>query len=176
MPKTPKTHPKSKPHSKLKGKAQPEPERVSLTTKKAYWISVMLILVVFGAVYGYFMGLSTPRIVIMLAAVLSVTGFAFYIRVKPSTLNTFNRAGFIVLGISVIGFCVWALTVLSLNATGLQAQISVSIGDDFFAVTSLIICLMVGAFIGDIIGKNKNALRSSINKLISKIFGFKEGQ
>ena len=54
MPKTPKTHPKSKPHSKLKGKAQPEPERVSLTTKKAYWISVMLILVVFGAVYGYF--------------------------------------------------------------------------------------------------------------------------
>lgn len=176
MPKTPKTHPKPKPHSKIKRKNQPEPERVSITTKKSYWISVTLIVVIFGSVYGYLVGLSTPRIAMMLAAVLSVTGFAFYIRVKPSTLSVRNRAASLILGVSIIGFCIWALMVLSLNASGLQAQISGSIGDDFFALTSLITCLMAGAFIGDTIGKNTDTIRAFMNKIAAKIFGFKDNE
>jgi preprotein translocase subunit SecY len=46
--------------------------------------------------------------------------------------------------------------VLSLNATELQTQIASAIGDDFFAITSLIICLILGAFIGNWIGEKIN--------------------
>ncbi len=42
-----------------------------------------------------------------------------------------------------------------LTATGINTQIANSIGEDFFAVTTLIICLIIGAFIGDLMGKNK---------------------
>ena len=178
MPKTPKTHPKPKPkpNSKVKRKNQVEPERVSITTKKWYWVSVTSMLVVFGAGYGYYMGLSTPAIALMLAAVLSVTGFAFYIRVIPSPLSMRYRAASLIFGFSILGFCIWALTMLSLNAIGLQTQITILIGDDFFALTSLIICLMVGAFLGDTIGKNIATLKAFFTKLPGKIFGFKDSQ
>ena len=94
----------------------------------------------------------------ILGSVLVMIGFAFYIGFKPSSLTATKRASFIFVGASVIGFCIWAAMVLSLNATGLQSQIANSIGDRFFAVTSLIICLILGAFIGDLIGKKEKLI------------------
>jgi hypothetical protein len=49
--------------------------------------------------------------------------------------------------------------VLSSNASGFRWQIvnfSGNMGDDFFAITSLIICWIIGGFIGDLIGKKRN--------------------
>jgi hypothetical protein len=176
MPKTPKTQPKpkSKPNSKVKGKKQVEPEPVSITTKKWYWIMVSVFLAVFGGAYGYYTGLPTPAIVLMLAAVLSVVGFAAYIRIIHSDVSLRIRAASLVFGFSILGFGIWAIIVLSLYRLGLQTQIAYSIGDAFFALTSLIICLIVGAFIGDSIGKHFEALKAFFRALPGKIFGFKD--
>ena len=176
MPKTPKTQPKSKPkpNQKLKGKKKVEPEQVSITTKKWYWVSVSAFLAVFGGAYGYYTGLSTPAIVLMLAAVLSAVGFTAYIRIVHSDVSLRTRAASLVFGFSILGFGIWAIIVLSLYRLGLQMQIADSIGDAFFALTTLIICLMVGAFIGDNIGKHFEALKAFFRALPGKIFGFKD--
>ncbi len=175
MPKTPKTPPKTKP--KTKRKDEPEPQPVSITSKKWYWVSVTVIMSVFGSVYGYVAGLPFPNIVLMVAAVLAVIGFAAYIKLRPpTTLGAFKRAAFLVLGFSVIGFCLWAATVILLNAAGFQTQITVVIGENFFVITSLITCLMVGGFIGDVIGNSKDAIKAALYKAGAKIFRFKEGE
>ncbi len=80
----------------------------------------------------------------------------FISRYKASA-NYDKRATFIFVGASIIGFSIWAAMVLSLNATGFDNKVVSSIGDSFFAVTTLIICLILGAFIGDLIGKNRAA-------------------
>jgi hypothetical protein len=155
MPKTyPKTQRKKTKRKKLQPKAQSKP--VSITTRKSYWITLTLFTIVFASVFGYFINMPLERIVMMLVTVLLLIGFAFYTRFKPSTTTVNKRATFIFVGASFIGFSIWAVTVLSLNATELHTQIASAIGDDFFAITSLMICLILGAFIGDWIGEKRN--------------------
>ncbi len=91
-----------------------------------------------------------------MGTILAVIGFAFSLGFKPSSYN--KKATFIFVGASVIGFGIWAAIVLSFNAIGINSQIASSIGIDFFAITSLIICLALGAFIGDLIGKNREKI------------------
>ena len=158
----PKTYPKTKPN-KPQPKTQSKP--VSITTRKSYWITLTLTIIVFASVFGYFMNMPLENIVMMLVTVLLLIGFAVYIRFKPSTITVNKRALFIFVGASVIGFSIWAVTVLSLNATELHTQIASAIGDDFFAITSLMICLILGAFIGDWIGKNRERISVFVNKL-----------
>jgi lysylphosphatidylglycerol synthetase-like protein (DUF2156 family) len=142
--------------------------RQSITTTKSYWITLTLLIVVFAFVFGYFVNLSLDRIVIMLAAVLFVIGFARYIRVKPSTTTISKRATFFFVGASIIGFSIWAVMVLSLNVTGLHPQVASVIGDGFFAITSLIICLISGAVIGDLIGTNGERISIFIKNKLRK--------
>lgn len=166
MPKTyPKTPPK-KTKPKTKNKAQPKP--VSITSSKTYWITLTLVMVVFGSVYGYIMKVTVAAIGLLLASVLFLIGFTFYLKFKPSTLNNSGRATFIFGGASVIGFIIWVAVVLLSSATGLWVQIAGSIGDNFFAVTSLIICLTSGAFIGDLIGNNKEKISFFLQSKFSK--------
>jgi ABC-type antimicrobial peptide transport system permease subunit len=72
---------------------------------------------------------------------------------------------------SIIGFSIWAVTVLLLNANGLLNQIVDTVGNTFFSVTSLIICLVIGAFIGDLLARNMAAIlavATSFRNRISK--------
>jgi hypothetical protein len=162
MPKTyPKTHPKNTKPKKTQPKAQPKP--VSLMTRKSYWITLTSVILVFTFVYGYLMEISVEKEALILGSILLVVCFAFYIGFKPSTSYK-KRATFIFVGASIVGFSIWAVMVLSFNATGINSQIASSIGDDSFAITSLIICLTLGAFIGDLIGKNREALRLFADK------------
>ena len=162
MPKTyPKTQPKKTRPKKNQPKAQPKP--VSLLTRKSYWITLTLIMLVFTFAYGYVMQISVEKEALILGSIFSVIGFAFSIGFKPSA-NYNKRATFIFVGASIVGFSIWAVMVLSFNATGIILQIENSIGSDFFAITSLIICLTLGAFIGDLIGKNREALRLFADK------------
>jgi hypothetical protein len=176
MPKTSKTQakPKAKPNSKLKSKKQVEPQRVSITSNKWYWVSVSAFLAVFGGAYGYSTGLSAPAIILMIVAVLSVAGFAAYIRLTHSNVSLRTRAASLIFGFSILGFGIWALIVLLLSRLGLQLQIANSIGEAFFAITTLITCLMVGAFLGDSIGKHFEALKAFFKALPGKIFGYKD--
>jgi hypothetical protein len=155
MPKTSKTKPKIQPKNKRKNK----PEPISITSRKEYWIVLTLSMVIFGAGYGYLMKVPIPAIVMLLATVISVIVFAFYIKFKPSTLPSTSRATYFFVGASVIGFGIWALVVLSINAAGLWIPIASVIGEEFFAITSLIIFLILGAFIGDWISKNRQRFK-----------------
>jgi len=166
MPKTsPKTPPK-KIKLKTKNKAQPKP--VSITSSKAYWITLTLAMVVFGSVYGYIMKVAVAAIGLLLASVLFIIGLAFYLKFKPSTLKNSSRATFIFGGASIIGFLIWAAVVLLLDATGIWVEIAASIGDNFFAITSLIICLISGAILGDLIGNNKEKISLFLESKFSK--------
>ena len=155
MPKTyPKTHPKNAKSKKNKFKDQPKP--VSLMKSKTYWIALTLIMVVFTFAYGFLTNISFEKEALILGSILAVIGLAFSLGFKPSSYN--KKATYIFVGASVIGFGIWAAIVLSFNATGINSQIATSIGVDFFAVTSLIICLTAGAFIGDLMGKNREKI------------------
>jgi len=156
MPKTyPKTHPKKTKPKKNQPKAQSKP--FSLMKSKTYWITVALIILIFTVAYGYFMQISVGKELLILGSVFSVMGFAFYIGFIPCASYN-KRVTFFFVGASIVGFSIWAVMVLFFNATGIITQISSSIGIDFFAITSLIICLVLGAFIGDLIGKNREAV------------------
>jgi FtsH-binding integral membrane protein len=154
MSKKPKTPPKMPPKSKRK--AQPQP--VSITSSKTYWITLTAVMLVFGSVYGYMMKVAVAAIVLLLACVLFMIGFAYYLKFKPSTLKNNSRATFIFVGASVVGFCIWVAIVLLLSAVGFWPQIAISMGERFFATASLVICLITGGFIGDLVGNNKERI------------------
>jgi hypothetical protein len=174
MPKKQKTYPKSNSKSQRKNKlkethARAQQKPVSIFKNKYYWISLAATILVFTFVLGYIMQMSEEKELLMLGSVLSVIGLAFYIGYKPS-VNYDKRATFFFVGASFIGFGLWVLIVLSLNAFGVLVQISNSIGDSFFVSTSLIICLVLGAFIGDFIGKNRETVLFSAHKFRNRLF------
>jgi hypothetical protein len=145
MPKPTKTKPKQKP----KAKPKVETETPGITTKKSYWITLTLLLVVVTAVSGSVLGMDLLKTAMLMATIAVLIGFAGYIRVSHSTLSLSKRATFIFVGASVIGFGIWAVTALAL-----MPQIVV-LNDDFFVIASLVICLTAGAFIGELLGKNR---------------------
>lgn len=165
MPKKAKTYPKNK-TKKTQRKAQLKP--VSITTRKSYWVTLTFSIIVLVFALGYFESMSTENIAMMLATVLMLIGFVFYLRFTPSYSTVNKRATFIFVGASIIGFCIWAAAVLSLNATILHPQVAAAISDSFFATTSLIICLISGAFIGDLIDKNKERITFFVNSKFRK--------
>jgi lysylphosphatidylglycerol synthetase-like protein (DUF2156 family) len=167
MPKTyPKTQPKKTRRKKPLPKTKSKP--VNITTRKSYWITLTLVITVFASVFGYFMSMSLENIVMMLVTVLLLIGFAVYIRFKPSTTTVDKRALFMFVGASVIGFGIWAVILLSLSATELHTQIASAIGNGFFTITSLMICLILGAFIGDWIGERRERISIFLKNKLNK--------
>jgi len=166
MPKTyPKNYPKKTKPKKPKFKDQPKP--VSLLKRKSYWITLTLFMLVFTIVFGYIMKVSAEGEVLILGTIFSIIAFAVYIGFKPS-IKYDKRATFMFAGASIVGFCIWAAMVLSLSAIGIILQIVNLTVISFFAITSLIICLIVGAFIGDLIGKNKEKINIFIDNKLRK--------
>lgn len=161
MPKPVKSRPKQK--AKSKGKA--EPETPSFAAKKSYWITLSAVLAVVSAFFGVVMGISLAQTAFLVLTVVVLIGFVGFIRVSPSTLPLGKRVALIFVGASIIGFSIWAAIVLNLNATGIMTQIVNSLGEQFFAVTSLAICLSGGAFIGELIGRNKSVQERLFSKL-----------
>jgi FtsH-binding integral membrane protein len=169
MPKPPKTKPKdySKTQPKrIKQKMQPKP--VSITTSKFYWISLTTIIVIAVLGYGVLTGVAIQKIALIMLTLLSVIALAWYIRVKPSTMTTKLRATYLFVGAAVVGFSIWAVTVVVLGATGLGVQVSNSLGDQLFIITSQVIFFVIGAFIGDWIGINRNSISAFFSKLRRK--------
>ena len=157
----PKTYPKNqskKTEPKTKKTKKVQPKTASITSSKTYWVTLTVTMVVFGSVYGYMMKVAVAGIGLLLGSVLCIIGFAYYLKFIPSSLKISSRATFLFIGASIIGFCIWAVLVLFSSATDLWVQIASSIGNNFFATTTLIICLTSGAFIGDVIGKNKEKI------------------
>ena len=90
----------------------------------------------------------------IIVTVLSVLGLAGYIRVKPSNLTIKSRATYLFVGATVIGYGVWAIIMILLAVTGLGAQVANPLGNQRFIISSQIILMVMGAFVGDFLSKN----------------------
>ena len=161
-----RTQPKKNKPKKTPVKTQTKP--VSITASKLYWVTIATLMVIFGSVYGYLLKVSIAATTLLLVSVLVIIGFAYYIRFTPSTLKNKSRATFIFAGASVIGFLIWVAIVLLANSTGFWVQTGGSISDNFFAITSLIICLTSGALIGDLIGNNEERISTFLGNRFGK--------
>ncbi len=154
----PKTQPKPRSKDQQKSKPKEKTAKAQLKTSsifrsKNYWIFLSILILVLTVAFGYLAQIPVGKELLTLATIFTLIGFAFYLTYKPSETDK-RRILLMLIGASIIGFVIWAILVLFLNAGGLLQQISSLIGIDFFAVASLIICLVTGAFIGDLIHKN----------------------
>ena len=113
------------------------------------WISA-IVANIFWLLFGFAVfHLSVDRLVIVAVVSGVAICFAYYIRVKPSI--TINRAVYVLIGVTPIGFVLgilWELTVGSLLNGYVGAYPALLI--------SLAIWLPIGGFIGDWIGKKRN--------------------
>lgn len=169
----PKTQPKPRSEDKRKKrpnekKAKALPPSPSIFKSKNYWIFLSILILVLGVAFGYLAQISVGKELLMLATIFALIGFAFYLGYKPSQTDK-KRILLILIGVSIIGFSIWAVIVLVVNAAGLLLPITSSTGTDFFAITSLIICLVLGAFIGDLIGKNMETILFFARKFRSRV-------
>jgi hypothetical protein len=157
----PKTYPKTpQKKNKIKNKrVKDQPKPFSIFKSKYYWVAVTAVIFVFAVAMGFVTRISLGSEVLILGSILSVIAFAFYLGFK-SPEGYDKRATFIFVGASIVGFSIWAVMVLSFNAAGITPKISDAVGNSLFAITSLMICLVFGAFIGDLLGKNREALDS----------------
>ena len=138
------------------------PEKGSkITSRSSYWILLTISSIVVISASAYFLNLSAERAVIVLVTVMLGIAFAFYLRVRPSI--AVNRVLFIFIGSTVLGGIMWAMIMLLSNATGFRWVVADLIGDSFFALFTLIICWILGGFIGDLIGKSRNYMFPQLN-------------
>ncbi|MCW4017421.1 MAG: hypothetical protein NWF00_01850 [Candidatus Bathyarchaeota archaeon] len=116
---------------------------------KPLWIAVLLLSVASAVVSYFVFGIPVDRVVLGIFLTCFCIGIAYYIRVRPSI--QVNRALYILLGITPLGFSIWMAFALS----GLGRQLTNAIG----ALPSLLIgwavCLSVGAVIGNWIGRRR---------------------
>jgi len=149
MPKPQKQNLKQK--QKTKKKANAVPETPGITTKKSYWVFLTALFAVVSAVFGVIMNLSVGQIAFLTVTIVVLIAVIGFIRTSPSNLSLSKRATFIFAGASIIGFIIWAAITLS----GVMTPIAQANGEVFIAVTSFTLCLTVGAFIGEMLGRSK---------------------
>ncbi len=150
MPKQSKN--KSKAKAKLKTKIEAQTETSSFTMKKSYWIMLSVVMAVAVSIAGFMFDISPLGIAVLLVPIVLSIGLVGYLRITPSSLVKTRRATFLFVGASFIGFGIWAAIILVLMYTGLLESIFV---DTFFIIPSLITFLIIGAFIGELLGRNK---------------------
>jgi general stress protein CsbA len=106
-------------------------------------------------------------LLLILVTALSVIGVAGYVRLKQSSLTAKTRVTYLFVGAAVIGYGIWAAMVLTLAATGLGAK-SDFLGSQLFIVTSQIIFIVIGAFIGEYLSTN-SAFQSFAGKIKQRL-------
>jgi len=136
-----------------KGKLKVAEAKVS--KPKPWWWKPLWIITILGAVISSLITiflLNVPIIRAIGGLVLSflAMGFAYYIRVRPSM--RINRAIYILIGITPIGFGIWIVWAIS----GVGRWVTNTVGPFPSLIMSWVICLGIGALIGDWIGKRRN--------------------
>jgi len=165
----PKTYPKvQSKKNKQKKHLKDQPKQINLLKSKYYWVTITTAILVFAVVVGFLVQISLGKELLILGSILSILGLAFYVGFKSSE-GYDKRATFFFVGASIVGFGIWAVMVLSFMATGVISLISSSVGVDLFALTSLIICLILGALIGDLIGKNRETISLYAEKIRNRL-------
>ena len=120
---------------------------------KPLWIATLLSTIALGVVDYFLFHIPLERVAGALAITLLAIGFAYYIRIKPST--KVNRAVYIMLGM-----CGTFLVTLFGGGFIIQAINSPPIPTYLWSWLEFIIFMIappiMGAFIGDWIGKRRN--------------------
>lgn len=135
------------------------PQHEALQNKrrwKLYWIVGAVNLTIIALITGYLMNLPLHRIVLAIVAAQVLSAFTYYIMTKPTVTG---RIFYIVVGIGGLGGIFWFLLQLLMMQTGFRLQLinlTGYVGDDLFALISLIVFWVLGAFVGDWIGKKRN--------------------
>ncbi len=150
MPKPQKQNPKQKQKIKPKTK-KTAPETPGITTKKSYWGFLSVLFAFVSVVFGAVMSLGIGQIAFLTVTIVVLIAVIGFIRTTPSNLSLSKRATFIFAGASIIGFIIWAAITLS----GAMTSIAQENGEVFTIVISFTLCLTIGAFIGEILGRSK---------------------
>jgi len=117
---------------------------------KPLWIAILLITITSGIVGYFFLRVPLERIVGGVALTFLCIGIAYYIRVRPST--KVNRVIYILLGITPIGFGLWIV----LGLSGVGRWLTNYLGVWPSLIISFTVPYIIGAFIGDWIGRRRN--------------------
>jgi peptidoglycan/LPS O-acetylase OafA/YrhL len=117
---------------------------------KPLWIAVVAVNIAW-VIFGFFV-LHYPieRVALLTFLTFFCIGIAYYIRVRPSM--KVNRALYILLGITPIGFSLWMVLAVS----GLGRWLTNMVGAFPSLIIGWVVCLGIGALIGDWIGKRRN--------------------
>jgi len=112
---------------------------------KPLWIAVLLTIIA-SEVVGYFL-LHVPleRTMGRVALTFLMISFAYYIRIRPS--RKMNRGLYILLG-----FSLWIVYALS----GIGRFLTTHLGPGASLIVGFTVPYIIGAFIGDWIGKRRN--------------------
>ena len=117
---------------------------------KPYWIALAIVTIALGVFNYLFLNASLQGATIGLILALLGIGFAYYIRVRPSF--RVNKALYILLGITPIGFLLWIIWAIS----GIGRWVTDTIGAFPSLIISWAVCYGIGALIGNWIGKRRN--------------------
>jgi len=118
---------------------------------KPLWMTVLFMAIVFGAVSYFLLHYPLGSVIAGMAISLLGIGIAYYIRVRPST--NMNRAIYICVGITPIG---WGLWIVFIALSGVGRLLTTYLGYGPGLVIGFIVPLTIGASIGDWIGKRRN--------------------
>jgi ABC-type uncharacterized transport system permease subunit len=114
------------------------------------WIASLLGIIISALVLFLSGYVPLERTILGLVISFLCIGVAYYIRVRPSM--KVNRALYILLGITPIGFSLW----LVLAFSGLWRLLTDNVGAFPSLIIGWIVCFSIGALIGDWIGKRRN--------------------
>ena len=117
---------------------------------KPLWIGVILSTIGLGFANFFLWHVPLERVVGGVALTLFCVGIAYYIRIRPS--RRVNRAIYILLGISPIGFGLW----IFLAVSGIGRWLTDNLGVCPSLIIGFTVPYIIGAFIGDWIGRKRN--------------------
>ena len=117
---------------------------------KPVWLISFVLTVVFGAVGCLLLDPVVLEVFGVMAVTLIFVGFSYYINARSAVKA--NRAMYIMLGLTVIGFFLWLIWAMS----GIGKWVTHAVGSDPSLLISLVVCYGTGALIGDLIGKKRN--------------------
>jgi len=116
---------------------------------KPLWISVLLTNIVSGVALYLFFHIPLERTVTGFALTFLCIGIAYYVRIKPS--RRVNRGIYLLFGISPIGFALWVAYILTISH-----HVTNFLGVWPSRIIGFTVPYIIGAFIGDWIGKRRS--------------------